>query len=98
MSESLERYTRQIRLPEVGVSGQERIANAAAEVSGRDGAEIELAYLHRAGLSRVTLLPRAKPRPFPHAAAFRFAGPRSAAAGAWRALRTLRSALESETP
>jgi hypothetical protein len=89
---------RQKKLAEVGAAGQERLERAAAEIRGRDGAMTELAYLVRAGVGRVTVLPGAAPKPFAHAEWFRFDGARSAGAGAWRALSTIRDALGVRTP
>lgn len=87
------RYDRQIRLAEVGAPGQERLARARAEVRGRDGHMVELAYLERAGMGAVTLVPERAPEDFVHAAHFRFPESREVAAGAWRALRKIRAAL-----
>ena len=85
--------TRQIRLPEVGIEGQARLAAACLEVRGRDGSLAELVYLCRAGVQRVALNPDRKPTPFVHAALFRHESSRRLAAGAWRALAQLRGIL-----
>lgn len=94
MNDAPDRYDRQRRLAEVGADGQERIERASAEVCGRDGATVELAYLCRAGLSEVTMVPRKVPRRFVHADWFRFGQPRAVGAGAWRALEIIKKALE----
>lgn len=91
------RYDRQARLAEVGSAGQERLERASAEISGRDGATIELAYLCRAGIAEVSLVPGKHPVAFAHADWFRFASPRRIAAGAWRALEKIKAALEPGT-
>ena len=94
----LDRYSRQRRLPEVGDLGQARIERTSATICGREGATTELVYLERAGVPVDALYPRMPCEPFPHAEWFRFARTREFASGAWRALRTLRRALEQETP
>jgi hypothetical protein len=85
--------TRQIRLAEVGVDGQARLACSSLEVRGRDGSLAEFAYLHRAGVERLALKPDLPASPFAHAALFRHAGPRQLGAGAWRALTQIRHVL-----
>ena len=90
----MDRFSRQRCLREVGDTGQAKIAASVCEVAGSDGAIIETEYLCRAGVERVTLLPRREPEPFPHESAFRFAASRRVGAGAWRALTKLRRALE----
>jgi hypothetical protein len=94
MTESAERYDRQARLAEVGQAGQARIERAAAEVCGRDGATVELAYLCRAGLAEVSIVPAKPCKPFAHEKWFRFGSARSVGAGAWRALEKIKKALE----
>ncbi|HEX7671929.1 MAG TPA: hypothetical protein VF395_20180 [Polyangiaceae bacterium] len=96
MSDDSDRYSRQIRLPEVGQAGQEKICRCAVEARGRDGALVELAYLERAGVGAVELRPLGTPVAFRHAAVFRFDATRRIAAGAWRALRTLERVLSDE--
>ena len=96
MTDGTTRYDRQSRLAEVGAAGQERIQRATAEVRGRDGATVELAYLCRAGLAEVTMLPGREPERFGHAEWFRFESCRSVGAGAWRALATIKKVLELE--
>jgi hypothetical protein len=93
MKDAGERYSRQIRLSEVGERGQERICRCVAEARGRDGALVELSYLERAGVEAVALSALLEPVPFVHGAAFRFDAPRRVGAGAWRALTTLKTAL-----
>jgi hypothetical protein len=97
MTETEDRYDRQRRLAEVGTTGQERLQRATAEVRGRDGATVELAYLCRAGLSEVAMVPGKQAEPFGHAEWFRFDSCRSVGAGAWRALATIKKVLELET-
>lgn len=91
-----ERFSRQARLPEVGMAGQERLWSAELEVRGADGALVEAQYLHRAGIERLTLLPQAEPEAFAHRNAFRFPAPRMVGAGAWRALSKIRRELGIE--
>ena len=85
--------TRQIRLTEVGIEGQARLAAASLEVRGRDGSLAEFVYLHRAGVERLALRPDRQASPFAHAALFRHDGSRRLAAGAWRALSQIRAVL-----
>jgi hypothetical protein len=50
----MRRYTRQVRLAEVGEEGQERLADATIELRTREGAAaIERRYLEAAGAGRV---------------------------------------------
>ena len=83
--------TRQIRLREIGVEGQARIASASVEVRGRDGSFTELQYLHRAGVERAAIVPEKEPTPFLHAGLFRHAAARQLGAGAFRALVRIRT-------
>ena len=89
-----DRYTRQSRLAEIGDAGQRRIEAASAVLSGRDGADIEARYLIGAGVRNVSHEPDGEPVPFAHAGFFQFPSSRRVGAGAWRALRTLKRALE----
>lgn len=86
--------TRQIRLAEVGVTGQARLSRASLCIRGRDGSLAEFVYLHRAGVERLALRPDLPAVPFAHAGLFRHAGPRRLGAGAWRALGQIRSVLD----
>ena len=90
---------RQIRLAEVGISGQARLSAATLEVRGADGSLTELVYLHRAGIERLTIRPNLPATPFAHAGLFQHAGTRRMAAGAWRAISQIRRilALNTET-
>ena len=97
MSTQNDRYNRQRKLSEVGDTGQLLISRSLHEVRGADGAIIEAEYLHRAGVERLTILPRAEPEPFVHESHFRFFASRRVAAGAWRALCKLRRELGLET-
>jgi hypothetical protein len=88
------RHARQARLPEIGEAGQNRIDVAALEVRGTEGAVWEAEYLCRAGVQRLELSPRKEAVPFAHQDAFQHGPARSVAAGAWRALRQLRTILD----
>ncbi len=88
-----ERYDRQLRLDEIGPSGQAAIATCDARVHGSDGALIEALYLHRAGVERLSMVPRKRPTRFEFGHHFEMPESRAVAAGAWRALQTLRHAL-----
>ena len=89
-----DRFTRQRRLAEVGDAGQQRIEAAQIEVRGLDGADIEIRYLAGAGVGELRHDPRLAPEPFVHAPMFENEASRRVAAGAWRALVSLRRALE----
>ena len=91
-----DRYARQVRLHEVGPSGQASIERSRAVVRGREGASIEREYLLRAGVGSVSSDPDAPADPFSHAGAFRYAVTRDFAAGAFRALSHLRGAIASD--
>ena len=87
------RYSRQIRLAEVGPRGQEALEAATAAV-GTVGVEasVEREYLLRAGVGR--LVAAATPLPeFKHGQFFVFDACRGVGEGAWRALRSLRAVL-----
>ena len=91
----MDRYARQRLLAAVGDLGQQRIA-AASYVVASDRAlssEVEREYLARAGAQHFSLATTSASA-FAHAAAFRDGTAREFAAGAWRALRQLQSALE----
>ncbi|HEY6080141.1 MAG TPA: hypothetical protein VIW29_15110, partial [Polyangiaceae bacterium] len=90
-----DRYARQRLLVAIGELGQARLAAATYVVAG-DGSlasEVEREYLTRAGATE--LVTSSEPGPtFAHAAAFRHVEARDFAAGAWRALVQIQSALE----
>jgi len=94
MTEVDERYTRQVRLPEVGASGQARIAEATLSVGQGAAAQVEREYLERAGVRHI-LTRELELQPFAHAQHFSHAGCREVARGAWLALRELRALLPS---
>jgi hypothetical protein len=92
MTSGNERYSRQLRLPEVGSQGQSAIGAGRLVVDATSSGEVARDYLLRAG-ARVTTQAGA-PRPaFPHEWAFRFAAPREWAEGCARALLELRRLL-----
>ncbi len=92
MNEADQRYTRQIRLAEVGVAGQARLAAAALDCGVDRAGRVEREYLKRAGVG--SLHDRLAEGPmFAHAASFRHPGCREVAAGAWRALRQINTTL-----
>jgi hypothetical protein len=88
-----DRYERQSRLREVGVTGQARIARSEARLGSGPAARVELAYLVRAGVERAAIL-GASARAFPHEAWFQFSGPQRVAQGASSALDHLLRCLE----
>lgn len=60
--DEIERYQRQVLLPEWGAAGQERVRAARVEVRGRgDAAEIARLYLAGAGVGGVTTVMRDAP-------------------------------------
>jgi len=87
------RSSRQLRLSEVGETGQASIESAEYRVRGAESAGVERTYLERAGARRILDLPDAAPEPFSHAPWFHFDAPGVVGAGAWRALESLRAAL-----
>jgi hypothetical protein len=87
------RFSRQERLAEVGVAGQERILRSKAVVRGKRGADVERLYLLGAGVGSVTTREAEEPEPFAHGAVFEFDAARDVGAGAWRALGKLRATL-----
>ena len=92
-----DRYARQRLLAAVGDHGQQRIAGATYSVAGdtEPSAEVERQYLMRAGARHFAT--NGEPATaFAHAATFRHAEARDFAAGAWRALLQLKSALERD--
>lgn len=90
------RHERQIRLREVGSTGQARLAQAVLTVSGgKQGLQVE--YLRRAGVGEVQSSERIPPVDFPHAALFRHAASREIAVCCWRALRQIRAVLDLES-
>jgi hypothetical protein len=86
-------YDRQRRLLEVGDEGQARLLSAHARIPASDSALLEVAYLSRAGVGRVSVGGRGSAEPFAHADAFHSEATRSVAASAWRALAFIRAAL-----
>lgn len=80
----------------MGVNGQARIEALDVTTGVGAAALTELAYLERAGVQRVSLSRLAKAPIFPHANVFQSPVARELAAGAWRALEALRSALAPE--
>lgn len=104
-----DRFTRQRQLPEVGLAGQERIAQLDVRLASDPSAEIEALYLWRAGVAAVVIEPSgtddaAPPRAAapvtvvcPHAGEFQYAAARRFGVGVHRALTRLRQAL-GQTP
>lgn len=95
-----ERFSRQIRLHEVGVEGQRALAEARVVVRGEAASGgVALSYLQRAGVEHACLDVEARDAPpFPHQRHFRFEGARAVAEGAWQALRAVRKVLGVEPP
>jgi hypothetical protein len=96
-----DRYARQRSLAAVGDLGQERIAGATYVVSSDDerSAEVEREYLARAGAlhfvaAGAAVATSGESARFIHAAQFHDPAARAFAAGAWRALDQLRSAIQ----
>jgi hypothetical protein len=88
-----DRYTRQRRLPEVGPRGQERLIATELTVAGHEDVELELDYLARAGVARVTVDPAGTPLPFPWASWFEHDAALGVARGAWCALSRIKAEL-----
>lgn len=88
------RFSRQVRLADVGETGQARLCAAEPPVGASGGASIQTSYLLRAGVRRVTPSAAAPP-PFPHSEHFQHQNCRNVAFGAWLALRQIREILSS---
>lgn len=86
------RFSRQVRLADVGASGQARLCAAEPAIGASGGASIQTSYLLRAGVRRVTPSDTPPP-PFPHAEHFRHETCRDVALGAWLALSQIREIL-----
>jgi hypothetical protein len=88
-----DRYSRQRRLPEVGPSGQERLAAAELRVAPHADVELELDYLVRAGAVRAAIDPEAAPFTFPWSFWFENEAALGVARGAWYALAHIKREL-----
>ena len=86
------RFSRQVRLADVGETGQARLCAAEPVVGVSRGASIQKSYLSRAGVRFVTQSDAPTP-PFPHAEHFRHESCRDVAHGAWLALAQIREIL-----
>lgn len=94
MSADRLRYTRQIRLPEIGEAGQARLAAAAIAPSGAgDARAIEVTYLRLAGVGAVRDDETAARDVDPSTLGVRDPAAREVAEGALRALAALREVL-----
>jgi hypothetical protein len=87
-----DRFTRQRQLPEVGMSGQQRLALARLRVRNDAAGAVEATYLQRAGTSVQHDSTSAVPE-FLHAGEFADPAARQFAEGAWRAVRQVRQVL-----
>jgi hypothetical protein len=88
-----DRFSRQRRLPEVGPSGQETLGAAELRIADHADVELELDYLARAGVARVTLDPAGAPLTFPWASWFEHDAALGVARGAWCALARIKREL-----
>lgn len=88
-----DRYTRQRRLPEVGPGGQARLCAARFVIAPHAGADVELEYLARAGVSGIAIDEAATPLAFPFAAWFESDAALGVARGAWCALSRIKAEL-----
>lgn len=101
MTNGDERFSRQVRLAEVGLMGQARLARSTVSICrGPDSADptaaqIEEAYLRRAGVGR-TATQATVPVPFVHAQHFRHSRCCQVASGAWRALEQIKRVLAEQ--
>ncbi len=92
MSETDERYSRQVRLSEVGLEGQRKLIRQSFALGEHAGAPIAREYLLRAG-ARSVVPGDAASSPFIHADHFHHAACREFAQGAWTALDRIRRTL-----
>ncbi len=90
-----DRYSRQRRLPEVGPSGQERLCAADLVIAEHPDVDLELDYLQRAGVARVTVdaAAAAAVLTFPWAEQFEHEAALGVARGAWYALARIKGVL-----
>ena len=88
-----DRFSRQRRLPEVGPSGQERLGAAELVIAAHPDVALELDYLQRAGIARVTVDAAAAALTFPWADRFEHEAALGVARGAWCALSRLKREL-----
>ena len=86
------RFSRQVRLADVGEPGQARLCAAEPVIGTSRGTSVQKSYLSRAGVRRV--VPTEIPSPaFVHAEHFRHESCRDVAHGAWLALGQIREIL-----
>ena len=88
-----DRYSRQRRLPEVGPSGHERLCAAELVIAEHPDVDLELDYLQRAGVARVTVDAAAAALTFPWADRFEHEATLGVARGAWCALVRIKGEL-----
>lgn len=88
---SLDPFSRQKLLPEVGEVGQARLTRGSARVAAGPGAPAAVDYLRRAGVSEVQVV--AGPPAFPHHRYFRYLQSGAQGLGTWQALASLRELL-----
>ena len=91
----MDRFARQRLLAAVGDQGQERIrvATYVVRASSPRAADVERAYLMRAGAEGFAAAP-VPASTFAHRAVFKHAAARDFAEGAWHALGQLKGALD----
>ncbi|HEY2409352.1 MAG TPA: hypothetical protein VGI10_25275 [Polyangiaceae bacterium] len=90
--------SRQMRLFEIGPSGQARLDAARLVIGTGPGSPVELSYLCRAGVGNITLTSHDPCPSFPHAPSFRHTAARDFAAGSWRALTQIKKMVLPESP
>jgi hypothetical protein len=86
------RCARQRLLTEVGIAGQERLAETPALVVADAGSDVATTYLRRAGVRDVRTVDAPAPE-FPHSSHLRYAAPHAVARGSWVAVDHVRRVL-----
>ncbi len=82
-------HLRQVRLREVGIKGQQRIAEAHVALGADEASRVAAGYLERAGVGRVQLLDSGDTRSFVRGKQFTHEVCRTFAHGCWLATNTL---------
>jgi hypothetical protein len=82
-------YSRQTRLREVGIKGQQRIVDANIALGTDEASRIAADYLTRSGIGCVQLVDSVEPSAFIHANHFTHPISRDFAHGSWLATKAL---------
>jgi len=86
-------YARQVKLKEIGPTGQARIKDAVIRIADVAGSPTASEYLRRSGVGVVIIDEHEPATEFPHAHHFQFDTCRTFAAGAWMATQRIARVL-----